>query len=735
VIPVVVGSSPISHPKIFDEKARFAKTGLFCFPTAGSPFMTTDVEPGMPAAGTTRRDFLAWSAAAALAARFGNTHAQAIAATPGADLLQFDIAEPGVEHHFYRQGAVAAHLQANRGTRPRLIVAFPAGNTGMGLWFESGGQPAGLGIVPGTRLDGVERADGMRGITARLRSDAARLDIGDAVLANIRTLRDYVTGGGKTLAPEFVARIDSEGGRNPSLTLRRTSVEGKHHLELRIVPERGTRLVTQGGRSALVAGPDGHVHMTVTALADYAPLTPFAMADLLTADAADRPLDKQALAFLASAENFSAGSWRFLTYFGRDTLLATSMLMPVLQPGAIEAALGSVLERLAPDGTVAHEDAIGEFAVLQNRRSPRPPADIEAPIRDYKMVDGDFLLAPVLAAYLLDDPRGKARSGAFLARRTTAGPTFLAQLNTNLDRVLQLATPFASHPDFSNLIALNRLSPVGNWRDSSNGLGGGRYPFDVNVALVPAALRAAERLYRSGLLGERQAAAARAAGLAGPWQDTQRLFAMTVPAAQARTQVQAYARAEGLDPAPAVAAITSTVFYDALALGASGQPIPVMHSDASFVLQFGAPPAAYLDTVAAQLSMPFPAGLRTAAGIVVANPAYAPEAVQRGFTRKDYHGTVVWSWQQAMLASGVRRQLARTDLPAPTRTALLAAEQALWQGILAAQERSAGELWSWQARDGKAALAMWESSDGDEACAAQLWSTVYLAIKPPVTLS
>jgi hypothetical protein len=26
---------------------------------------------------------------------------------------------------------------------------------------------------------------------------------------------------------------------------------------------------------------------------------------------------------------------------------------------------------------------------------------------------------------------------------------------------------------------------------------------------------------------------------------------------------------------------------------------------------------------------------------------------------------------------------------------------------------------------------MWDSAEGDEACAAQLWSTVYLAIKPP----
>jgi hypothetical protein len=59
------------------------------------------------------------------------------------------------------------------------------------------------------------------------------------------------------------------------------------------------------------------------------------------------------------------------------------------------------------------------------------------------------------------------------------------------------------------------------------------------------------------------------------------------------------------------------------------------------------------------------------------------------------------------------------------------AQRALWQGILAMRERSSGELWGWQPRNGKAVLTMWDSAEGDEACAAQLWSTVYLAIKPP----
>lgn len=688
-------------------------------------------QPTTPPVDRSKRDFLALGlAAAALPAGLPVAHATAAAGAlhlPAGELLQFDINEPGIEHHFYRRGEVAAHLQANQGSQPRLVIAFPAGNTGMGLWFNSAGKPATLGLAKGTRLVGAARKDGMRGVVAHLSSDASGLDVGTAVLANIRTLRDYVTSGGKLLPNE----VRAEATRGAALVFHRTSVEGKHRLELRIVPEHGTRLVAQGGSTRLVAGASGQVRFALTALTDYAPLTPFAMADLLKADVADRPRDRDALAFLASAEYFAAGSWRFLTYFGRDTLLSTGMLMPVLQPAAIEGALGSVLERLSPEGIVAHEDAIGEFAVLENLKAGQPPARLETPIRDYKMIDGDFILAPVLAHYLLDTPEGAARAGAFLARRTSTGSGYDEQLRRNLDLVLRRAAPFAAEPKAVNLVALKDGVPVGNWRDSNNGLGGGRYPFDVNVALVPAALRAAERLYRSGLLGHTPALADQAARYADAWKGTERFFGMTVPASAAREQVAAYASSEGLDVASAVASIGGPVAYHAVALDANGNPVPVMHTDSSFVLQFGEPPANYLDTVAAQLVAPFPAGLRTNVGVVVANPVFAPPSVQALFTRRDYHGTVVWSWQQAMLASGLKRQLARTDLPPATVGALRKAQDLLWQGILAMRDQSSGELWGWEPKDGKPSLAKWQSAEGDEACAAQLWSTVYLAVKPP----
>ena len=93
----------------------------------------------------------------------------------------------------------------------------------------------------------------------------------------------------------------------------------------------------------------------------------------------------------------------------------------------------------------------------------------------------------------------------------------------------------------------------------------------------------------------------------------------------------------------------------------------------------------------------------------------------------------MWSWQQALLAAGLARQLARTDLPPATRSALAGAEQALWGTIDATASRRSGELWTWDVKDKKIVLAPFGQSkgDADEANAVQLWSTVYLGVRRP----
>ena len=79
--------------------------------------------------------------------------------------------------------------------------------------------------------------------------------------------------------------------------------------------------------------------------------------------------------------------------------MSVRLLMPVLSPTAVEAGLDSVLARLSPQGEVAHEEDIGELAVLDHLKADGSRS--AAPVYDYKMIDENYLLAPVAAAWLL----------------------------------------------------------------------------------------------------------------------------------------------------------------------------------------------------------------------------------------------------------------------------------------------------------------------------------------------
>jgi hypothetical protein len=643
-----------------------------------------------------------------------------------AEPLAFEIVDGDIRNYFYQQGPIATHLLVSSGVHPRVIFAFPAGNTGIGLWFKEVGLPQQLALS-GT-LAGVERPDGMRGVAGLLTSTAVGLELHGAVLGSIRTLRDFVYL--DTKPPE----TEHETIAGPPLVMRRTTVDGKHHVELTLEPRDGTTITADGGRIVIMGPAGGPIHVFATALADDEPLTPIPMNSLVTSNAAASERDLHALAFLSYKEKLLAGSWRFLTYFGRDTLLSVRLLLPVLNPEVTEAALGAVLERLAPDGDVAHEEDIGDFAALRHKKEASPPSDLRQPIYDYKMVDDDFLLSPVLVAYLLDSDAGKARAKAFLARKTPSGETYAAMLEKNLELVIRRATPFADKPGATTLVAIKDGIPVGQWRDSEDGLGRGRYAFDINCALVPAALDAALRLYDSGLVTAKPGTTDTVRRLAKAWQAAPTYFRVELAADVAAARLKAYAAEQGLDPAEAVASLRGSLVFDALSLDAAGKPVPVMHTDDGFVLLFGTPSPEYLAQVAGELSRPFPAGLRTPVGMVVANPAFAADkAVRDLFTRGHYHGAVVWSWQQAMLAAGLARQIARGDLPAATRQTLIDAETALWNVIDANAAQRTGELWTWTIKDGKFVLVPFGQSGGhaDESNAVQLWSTVFLGVQRP----
>lgn len=673
----------------------------------------------------------------ALALVAGLTAGPAAAADHGAGAaLQFRITEGNIENAFYQDGPVAAHLLLSSGDKPRVLVAFPAGNSGAGVWFEPTATPVHW-VLDGVR--GQHRTvagHAWNGIVAEANVTADRLVLKDAVLGSIRVLRDYQLGQGyaqqAAATPQIVA-VPQLAER--SVRWQRQRLDGAPGYAIALGTDNG-HFIRENGRIVLRPDHAGEaLHLRIEASTGETPLTPFT--HLLNDRAQPDLRSREALQFLSYREKFLAGSWRFDTYFGRDTMMSLRLLMPVLQPAAVDAGMASVLARLSPDGQVTHEEGIGEFAVLQHLKEQGKPS--AAPIYDYTMIDGNVMLPPVAAAWLLEDPRGREGARAFLAGKLGAGRQGDA-LVRNLLFVAASSEAFARQPVYANLIALKPGARVGQWRDSNEGIGRGRYPYDVNAVWMPAALRAIGKFLDAGLLDDYTTPAQRerlraAAASAGDWERRAgALFTVRRSNKLATRQVREYAEQIGVSDAPALTAMDgASLEFPAIALDAQGEPIPILHSDEGFRLLFGKPDAAALDRNVVSLMRPFPAGLMTGVGMLVANPAYADREAWPRFDNNAYHGTVVWAWQQAVMAAGLKRQLARDDLPAATRRHLVAAQAQLWQAICAAGAVRTSELWSWSYLDGRYRIEPFgaEGAHEDESNAAQLWSTVFLALPPP----
>ncbi|NDB72762.1 MAG: hypothetical protein EB033_09585, partial [Proteobacteria bacterium] len=702
--------------------------------------------------------------------------------------------EGRIQHRFLRAHGTAAHVALTSGVAPRIIIAFPAGNRGVLLQGRIHNADVALAFDgPLTPLD--EETHGIQGVAVTIITDAPELRFAPAVLGNIRTIRDV--GYGARLIPRLrrysIAVTGTASDR--ALTIERPGLDGRHAYAIQVEPRDGTTVtVDPDGGFTLHPPPTGQVCADIVATCDDPHLTPIPVDRLLRPSArarltgTDAHRDLNALAFLAYREKLLAGSWQYLTYFGRDTLLALRLLAPAIGADLFEAGLGAVIDRMAPTGDVAHEESLGEYALMERDRARKHarqtgtaiPDHVSArghgrsrtsPLLDYKMVDDDFLLAPVLAHYLLDTPDdgatvnvagsrsdGASRARAFLGRRTPTGLTYADAIRQNLETVIERARPYATSQLPRDLIHLRQSAahvdqerwggrmPVGNWRDSSDGLGGGSVPFDVNVALVPAALRDAARLLDTGWFSGATDAqhepgltlADDARALASAWTGTDRHFTVTITADQARANLTSIGHNRGLPNrfiTDALGTISDEpVTFPGIALDAEGTPVPVMHGDDSLVLLFGDPSPDTLHQIADRLTAPFPAGLRLpGAGTLVANPVHAGEDLRARFTAGHYHGTVIWSWPQAAYAAGIARQIDRPDLPATTRARLIAAEAILWQGIEASDALRTSEFWTYTIDDEGACIPVPAQGAGivNESNPVQLWSTVYLAIHPP----
>jgi len=645
--------------------------------------------------------------------------------------------------------------------KPRMLVAWPAGNSGALAQFESGsGQAGSLSVEVNSAVNSAaedidpiyETVDGANprvGVTSSVHfNDSAILAI--PILGSIRSIRDFTEGG--NIDQAFQGSFGFAEYSDGSASINRTWFDGVTTSTMRFTPLNGAQKITinRGAKWTLGFG-QGDYKFEVSY--NYPQLDQLSPQEVL-ADAA-KPLISQdrdlttSLAFLSYSNKLLAGTWRFLTYFGRDSMISMLLMQPILSHDAIEAVIGAVLERVnRQDGTVCHEEVLGDYASYLNKKEGINSAE---PRCDYKMIDTDFLLPIAMQRYFVDTQPGQQNSKAFFDKTATFlvendGLAYAQLAQTTAEKIMRLAAPFANSQIQENLISLRDGEAVGEWRDSNNGLGGGRKPYDVNTALVPAALRAIAALSQAGYFPDHPDWKELANEQAKIWEDeTLRFFEVNVPQSDAKARVQNYVSTSQVGVPDNVNSITSDIKYYGLATGGSvnsGGAVPVMNTDDCFRHFFLNTTkqdqlSSFLSQTADHILQPFPAGLSTDVGLVVANPAYATDAgFRNGFSQRDYHGTVVWSWQLAMMGAGLGRQLGRcggsnqpdfctnTDL----RNKVLSAYNRLWDTIDANRAQLSHEVWSWSYSGGKYQAVPLGSITSTESNVRQLWSLTFLAV-------
>lgn len=654
---------------------------------------------------------------------------------------------------------------------PRLLVAWPAGNSGLVAFFApQNGVNGSLSIAlangsasqPLSPVYEPPTADSLSGNpvvgikTLVHFNSSATLTV--PILGSVRTMRDFVEGP-SLLYPEIQSAIKfSKTGSNGAM-LTRLWLDNVTTTSMSFVPQSDGAAVTVDGRSVdLKAGT-----YEFTASFDYPQLTQLSETQVLNQDSqgliTSAASQATSLSFLSYTDKLLAGAWRFLTYFGRDSMISLLLMQPVLsegEGGAVEAVIGAVLERInKTDGTVCHEETIGDYATWQHLEEN---VTSTAPICTYIMVDTNYYLAQIMQKYFLDTETGKGRSDAFFAQKAQTnfgnkGLSYAELALRNAEEVVKSAEAFASSggQTEANLIHLEQDQIVGEWRDSTYGLGGGRIPYDVNTALVPAALRSISALSAAGYFPEHPDWATVAAKYAKVWEDnTLQFFEVTVPQAEAKSLVEKYTTEVGYGFPSKANTITGDVVYHAVALNGydDQSTVKVMNTDDCFRLFMlnstnQEQLTAFVNQSANNIQAPYPVGLSTDVGIIVANPAYGGNPVYAAnFTTNAYHGTVVWSWQLAMLAAGFQRQLERcSNSAAPdfcnddsVYNNVLAAYNHLWDVIDANKQYLSSEVWSWQYRNGQfnfielGALPPPPGVNPTESNIRQLWSLTFLAV-------
>ncbi len=739
------------------------------------------------------------------------------------------VSDAAADHFLLREQGHTAHVIRFKQGAARLLFAFPGGNSGALVVFTD--ETPAIRSLQVTSLGSGRSGEGSQ-VAAAVTFAGNQATIERVLMGSVRELRrfmgsgnlaheeeivaDFEVAAGK-LTEEYRAQLESEGifVTQPRDTLTGTwragnmgdqrvvSMTRQEYLgdkEYRLSLSLPMTCQTLGGRQLRLSCPQtDELTLTVKAYSPHQPLTPLAEDHLLHAEARSflaapstpgavpevlALLERahKSLSFLAYHDKLLAGSHRFLTYFGRDTLLTTRMLLPVAAEGLINAALESVCQRLSPEGRVAHEEALGNEACLQHlqlftklmddgRVEPALAAlrQYREPVLDYTMVDDDFLLAP-LVRDLLTAPAPGLDDAARLRLLTGPAGKRLECLALNLEYVLMMGSAEDLLP---NGIPLAEGVNVGNWRDSQEGLANGRYPGDVNAYLVPAALVAVGEILNhpvtgksglSGLLETGPYASLYRAAKDPDWLDSllRRYEQVTAryrvvrPLPHLRSSVKefldgaqpesrAYFEKLAVEPGCLLSSFARGHCYPAdlaeglpqvaLALNSLGEPLPLLNSDGVLALFDGPMPVDQLAAVLKAFAYPYPLGLWTDVGPIVTNPLAGGNPDWLAMFGSDrYHGSVVWGWVVGMLELGLRRQ--QSYLQELSGECGEACDELARVEVLLTELRrriatlATAELWTWEIHNGRLDPVAFgsRSSHAAQSNPAQLWSTVWLSV-------
>ena len=341
------------------------------------------------------------------------------------------LSDPPYENYFYSdchvdaQAVVTSPLADSNLTviGPRLIVAWPAGNSGVCAFFApQSGVNGSLSIelvnsTNGQALQPVSMtANGSQypsvGVSGIIRfNSSATLTV--PLLGSIRTIRDF-TEGPSILVPEIQNAIHFSSQLGGGAVLSRLWLDNITTTNLGFVPQKSSQGATvQVNNRTISFTPGDYVFY---ADFNYPQLTQLNASVVLNTASqgliTQQPDQTTSLSFLSYTDKLLAGAWRFLTYFGRDSMIATLLLQPVLSDQAVEAVIGAVLERInRTDGSVCHEETIGDYATYLNEKNN---VTSTAPLYDYKMIDSDYYLPVLMDRYFLSNVNGSQRASVFL---------------------------------------------------------------------------------------------------------------------------------------------------------------------------------------------------------------------------------------------------------------------------------------------------------------------------------